>query len=755
MKMKRFCRWIVVGGVLIIAGCGSPASKNEVSLSKNAPKIQSGSAQQSGTTTLVEMTSGAVKEKPGVTRVVLTLDGDASFSTSREGNQLIVNVFNAKLNSSVQTVSVNDTVVRMLTAKEVGNSVKGMIELVSSEVAYTPSKGANPSRIFIDVWRLSPQLGMKKGETVAVITPSGTKTSDDTAAMTSQEVSVDVKPAVIEPTTTSSNVAVAPPSQDMPAQLEWFSQKLSEVLQEREKIKQDLLMIEQKVAVKDSMIQVLERKIKEANQRIVELEEEVIRANSKASLVEQNEQAVRNDLQQVLDSLEGASLGSSVAISATSDDQVQRRSAEIVSKISALQQENVSLAGVKEQVDSLRQQLDTLMKERDELRAQNGTYLTEIESLKGQVASSAATQQMLQAKEYELAKLRKAIGEAAQLVSPSSSAQIVLPQANKVTPTAEISDQAQEQEPLETADGTSEVMSEQPSSGDSQLKLAELLQQNPPANADEYVLGAGDVIKITVANEENLGATVTVSSDGFITYGFLGDFRVDGLTVGQLDAQITSILGQDYLVNPDVTLEVIKPRSKKVYIMGMVKQPGYHELQGDQRLLGTLLSAGGPSAFTTEAKILRLPTKQDMVSGAGADSISPVIVDLNKLFNEGDQSQNLLLQDGDVIMVAEKGSAVTADGKPVLGPMQFYVVGSVAKPGIYNYQDNDTALDAILRAGGFTEFASRNETKVVRDENGKTKTFKIKMKDVMEKGEMDKNIPIMPGDMIIVPEGFF
>ena len=754
MRMKRVRGWMVVGGALIMAGCGSSASKSEVSLSKNAPKIQSGSAQQAGTTTLVEMTSGAVKEKPGVTRVVLTLDGDASFSTSREGNQLIVNVFNAKLNSSVQPVSVNDTVVKTLTAKEAGNSVKGMIELVSSEVAYTPSKGTNPNRIFIDVWRLSSQLGMKKGETVAVITPSETKTSDDTAAMPSQDVSVDVKPAVIEPTTTSGNVAVTPPSQDMPAQLEWFSQKLSEVLQEREKIKQDLLMIEQKVAVKDSMIQVLERKIKEANQRIVELEEEVIRANSKASLVEQNEQTVRNDLQQVLDSLEGASRGSSVAISATSDDPVQRRSAEIVSKISALQQENVSLAGAKEQVDSLRQQLDTLIQERDELRAQNGTYLAEIESLKGQVAGSAATQQMLQAKEYELAKLRKAIGEAAQLVSPSS-AQIVLPQAHNATPTTEISYQAQEQEPLEMADGTSEVMSEQPSSDDSQLKLAELLQQNPPANADEYVLGAGDVIKITVANEENLGATVTVSSDGFITYGFLGDFRVDGLTVGQLDAQITSILGQDYLVNPDVTLEVIKPRSKKVYIMGMVKQPGYHELQGDQRLLGTLLSAGGPSAFTTEAKILRLPTKQDMVSGAGADSVSPVIVDLNKLFNEGDQSQNLLLQDGDVIMIAEKGSAVTADGKPVLGPMQFYVVGSVAKPGIYNYQDNDTALDAILRAGGFTEFASRNETKVVRDENGKTKTFKIKMKDVMEKGEMDKNIPIMPGDMIIVPESFF
>ena len=90
-----------------------------------------------------------------------------------------------------------------------------------------------------------------------------------------------------------------------------------------------------------------------------------------------------------------------------------------------------------------------------------------------------------------------------------------------------------------------------------------------------------------------------------------------------------------------------------------------------------------------------------------------------------------------------------------MGPQQFYVVGSVEKPGIYTYQENDTVLDAILRAGGFSEFASRNGTKVVRELDGKTKTFQVKMKDVMESGAMDKNIAVMPGDMIIVPESFF
>ena len=103
------------------------------------------------------------------------------------------------------------------------------------------------------------------------------------------------------------------------------------------------------------------------------------------------------------------------------------------------------------------------------------------------------------------------------------------------------------------------------------------------------MLGPGDVIQIRVLNEENLDKTVTVTPDGFITYPLLGDLRVDGLTTMQVDAQITSLLARDYLVNPEVILEVVKQRSKKVYIMGAVKQPGYHELPSDQRLLGNIV----------------------------------------------------------------------------------------------------------------------------------------------------------------------
>ncbi len=740
----------------MMSGCGNPATESEVSIENmsSTQQVQASDSQKSSIAMVTGMTQSPVKDKPGVTRVTLTLDREASFSTSREGNQLIVNVFNAQMASSMTPVTAEDPVVKGMVAKQTGNSVKAMIELVNPEVAYTPSKAGDPQRIFIDIWQIASQAGVKKGNNVAVITPATVKTAEkaSTSAQNAKEITVDLQPAETTPHSKEmSSNKETPSSEDMPAQLQWFSEKLSEVLQDREKMKQELLEAEQKIAVKDSMIQVLERKIKEANMRIVELEQEGIQTNSQASLVAQNEQAMRNELQQLLDELEGVS---SSATSANSAD-LKSRSDKVLSKISALQQENVTLAGAKDQVESLRKEVDSLVKERDELRTQNEAMLTEIEALKGDVASLTATQQQLQAKEREVARLRKVLGDAAQLAMMESS-QTVAVQQPRPQPVA-----VTEKKPAETVEteGTSQALSQ---AADSEIEttteenpaqmIAQLTQMQADAGQSEYILGPDDVLEIKVLNEENWDATVTVSSDGFITYSLLGDLRVDGLTTEQLDAQITSLLERDFFVAPEVVVEVIKPRSKKVYIMGLVKQPGYHELGGDQRILGTLLNAGGPSSFTAEAKILRLP-KGDVLNSQGADAISPIIVDLGKLFQQGDQTQNVQLQDGDVIMIAEKGAAAT--GKPSLGPNQIYVVGSVAKPGIYNYQENDTVLDAILRAGGFTEFASRNGTKVVRDQGGKTKTIQVKMKDVMEKGEMDKNIPIVGGDMIIVPESFF
>jgi len=681
----------------------------------------------------------------------MTLDKKASYSTSREGNRLIVNVFSAKMKSSIKQIEVRDPVIKSITAKQVGNSVKSVVELVNQDMAYRPSTSTDPFQIFIDIWQISPKTALKQPsggkDRAAVPAPVESIEVDSSEAQRTKEITLDVRKTPEEKMEKGPSLELAastPPTQNVPAQLQWFSEKLSQVLQEREKLKQELLEVEKSFAVKDSMIQVLERKVKEANTRIVELEEELIKAKSITSLAEQNERAIQDALDQVLAQLSGEQI---IPVSDIQEKPIQGNSDKILTKISALQRESMVLGETKTKIEELNTQLASLTKERDELQIQAETCSAEITVFKANAAKLVAIEQELRVKEGELTRLRQAIGAAAQLAMDEpgrTPIRSVQPEVQTVKP-----------ETMDESQITTQV-AESVEQDDPQLVLADLIQQQQllEANPEDYILGPEDVVQIVVLKEENLDKTVTVSSDGFITYPLLGDLRVDGLTTAQVDAQITSLLARDFLVDPEVVVEVVKQRDKKVYIMGLVKQPGYQEISKDQRLLNTLLNAGGPVSFNTEVRVLRLP--KDVVGDGAVETLSPIVVDLHKLFVEGEQTQNIVLHDGDVLMVAEKTSFPSGTGgETSLGPHQFYVVGSVVNPGVYNYKQNDTILDAVLRAGGFTEFASRNSTKLVRESDGKTRTFRIKMKDVMEKGEMDKNMEIIPGDMIIVPESFF
>lgn len=751
---KLFC--IVFVAALVFGGCATP-SKNETASVKNVPNTSQqpgGGVSSPAVAMVMDIQKQSLPDKPEVTRVVLALDKKVSYSTSREGNQLIINVFSAKMKSSLAQLDIQDPVIKTITTKQVGNSVKSVIELASQEVAYRPSTSPDPFQIVIDVWRVSSQTALGQPasqQRTAAITPSSgaapaTTPSSGTEEPRTKEVTLSTQ---IKPVTESNSVV--PPTSDIPSQLQWFSEKLSQVLQEREQLKQQLLESEKSFAVKDSMIQVLERKVKEANTRVVELEEELIKLKSKSSLAEENEKALQDQLSQMIGRLEQAAGLQGGTPTVSTPDELRTRTEQLVEKVAALAQESVVLGETQTEIDSLKTQIASLTQERDDLQARLNSFAAQVETMKETTAKLSVIERELGVKESELSRLRQAIGAAAQLVTGTSaslatrnvqpeiqSAQVAVPPSTS---------------PAASASGTEST----PPQTNTQVEIAQLLQQQQflPPDEEEYILGPDDVISIKVLKEENLDKTVTVSTDGFITYPLLGDLRVEGLTTAQVDAQMTSLLARDFLVDPEVVIEVVKQRSKKVYIMGLVKQPGYQEIAGDQRLLGTLLSAGGPASFNTEARILRLPKGSELSGNQAIDTLAPLIVDLQKLFVQGDQSQNVALRDGDVVMVAEKSASGVPGEKIAMGPNQFYVVGSVVNPGVYNYQPNDTALDAVLRAGGFTEFAARNSTKVVRDIDGKTKTFQVKMKDVMDKGDMDKNIKIMPGDMIIVPESFF
>ena len=86
---------------------------------------------------------------------------------------------------------------------------------------------------------------------------------------------------------------------------------------------------------------------------------------------------------------------------------------------------------------------------------------------------------------------------------------------------------------------------------------------------------------------------------------------------------------------------------------------------------------------------------------------------------------------------------------------QVKVIGQVAKPQSLPFHEGMTVLDAVLAVGGLNPFASGNRAKVIRQENGKPHEIRIKLDDLVNKGEMATNIQLRPGDVLVVPQSLF
>lgn len=93
--------------------------------------------------------------------------------------------------------------------------------------------------------------------------------------------------------------------------------------------------------------------------------------------------------------------------------------------------------------------------------------------------------------------------------------------------------------------------------------------------------------------------------------------------------------------------------------------------------------------------------------------------------------------------------------QPASAFSQVKVIGQVLRPQAVPYRDGLTVLDAVLAVGGLGPFAAGNRGKVVRMENGKSREIKVKIADLVNNGDMRQNIPLQPGDVVVVPESRF
>lgn len=86
---------------------------------------------------------------------------------------------------------------------------------------------------------------------------------------------------------------------------------------------------------------------------------------------------------------------------------------------------------------------------------------------------------------------------------------------------------------------------------------------------------------------------------------------------------------------------------------------------------------------------------------------------------------------------------------------QVKVIGQVMHPDAIPYHEGMTVLDVVLHAGGLTQFAAGNRAKLVRTESGKSQQLPVRLNNLMQKGDLSQNLPVRPGDVLVVPESRF
>jgi polysaccharide export outer membrane protein len=100
---------------------------------------------------------------------------------------------------------------------------------------------------------------------------------------------------------------------------------------------------------------------------------------------------------------------------------------------------------------------------------------------------------------------------------------------------------------------------------------------------------------------------------------------------------------------------------------------------------------------------------------------------------------------------------VTVIVSDFVGPFtqQVRVVGEAAEPQAIPYRADMTALDVMIEVGGLTEFAAGNRSTLVRGTGGETTEYRVRLGDLVRDGDITANVPMQPGDVLIIPESFF
>jgi polysaccharide export outer membrane protein len=247
-------------------------------------------------------------------------------------------------------------------------------------------------------------------------------------------------------------------------------------------------------------------------------------------------------------------------------------------------------------------------------------------------------------------------------------------------------------------------------------------QPTPPAPAQsDYTVGPQDVLNIIVYGEPApLTGRFRVDNDGSFPYQYLGRVKAEGLTVAAIEDALEKALGDGYLRNPQVSVEIVEYRSQNVYVQGQVRAPGKYPLPANASLMDALFLAG---STTTEAGNWVEIYRQGVAPGPNTTNVGVKPADFRVRLTDvqSGKAQLIRIKDGDTIFVPRQE--------------RVYVTGEVRTPGAFPYDDDMTIFTAISLAGGITAKGSNSRITITRLVNGQRREIDAKQEDTLRPGD--------------------
>lgn len=300
-------------------------------------------------------------------------------------------------------------------------------------------------------------------------------------------------------------------------------------------------------------------------------------------------------------------------------------------------------------------------------------------------------------------------------------------------------------------------------------EIAEDAASVKQAESSDYLIGADDLLQISVYGAPELGRTVRVSADGSISLPLIGDVRAKGLTAHELEGEIAGSLEKRYMNHPQVSVFVEEMQSHTVSVIGAVARPGTFQIRGPESLVQVLSMAQGLADDAGDRVIV-------MRHGGVADPLSPrspdpqrvdtttpqgksakptmpasnlqapndsdarsVQVSLDDLLASRDPRHDVLVYPGDVVKI------------PLAGIV--YVVGQVRKPGGFLLRINQSlsVLQALALAEGTTSTSAEKKARIIRTEeqSGKREEIPVNLKRILAGKSPDPKLQAR--DILFVP----